>query len=106
MLSIQDMALQLVYSKGMTEVEAIAEIENTHQLSPLTRASIRDTLDMWRRFHPVKIRDGTERCYFCGVKVGEKQYCYGCNWWICSSCDTEQPIGKHDVKDHYRLPTL
>ena len=107
--SIQDIALELVFSKGMTETDAIAEIEQTHQLSPLTISSIRDTLDMWQHFHPPylmrgKTRDVTELCYFCEKKVSEAQYCYGCQNWICSSCDTEQPIGKHNVKDHYRAP--
>ena len=83
-LSIQDIALELVFHKGMSETDAIAELEKTHQLSPLTIVSIRDTLDMWRHFHPVKTRDVTELCHFCGKKVGKESYCYGCETWICS----------------------
>ena len=103
--SIQDIALELVFNKGMLENEAIAEIEKTHQLSPLTIASIRDTLDMWRYFHPPylmrgKTRDVTELCYFCERKVGEAQYCYGCGFWVCNSCDFGQPSGKHKPNAH------
>ena len=104
MLSVQDIALELVFNKGMPENAAIAEIEKTTPLSPLTIASVRDTLDRWRRFHPVKMRDVSELCYFCEKKVGEAQFCYGCQEWVCSEHDTEQPVGKHNVKDHYRLP--
>ena len=103
--SVQDQALQLVFSKGMSEAEAIAEIEQTHQLSPLTIASIRDTIDIWRYHHLVKPRDVTELCYFCGKKVGEAQFCYGCQNWICNGCDGEQPTGKHQVGDHITIPT-
>ena len=104
-LSIQDIALELVFNKGMSDKEAIAELEKTYKLSPLIVASIRDTLDRWRQFHPVKTRDGTERCYFCGKKVGEEYFCYGCGWFVCSECDGERPLGKHKVGDHITIPT-
>ncbi len=105
MLSVQDLAIQMVFNKGMTEKDAIAELEKTRQLSPLTIASIRDKLDMWRHFHPIKTRDVSERCYFCEKKVGGAQFCYGCGFWVCDECDGEHPVGNHKPGDHITIPT-
>ncbi len=111
MQSVQDQVADLVLKKGMTETDAVAEIESKlmGKLPQNVRASVHDTLDM-HRYHRARqkgwYRDVTELCYFCEKKVGEAQFCYGCQNWVCSECDNNDdiPVGRHDVRDHYRAP--
>ena len=44
-------------------------------------------------------------CHFCGKRVGEEGYCFGCGAWICDECNIGHPVGDHTVEDH-RNPKL
>ena len=104
-LSVQDQAIQLVIQKGMTIPDAIAEIEAklNGRLPDNIRLSIRNAVDFYEHYHPhlkKGMLDLTEKCYFCGKRLGEEYYCYGCGWWCCNSCDFGHPVGEHNIKDH------
>ena len=47
------------------------------------------------------------RCHFCGKKVSAAYYCYGCDYYICSECEVDDPpMGKHDITDHTLMRRL
>lgn len=39
-------------------------------------------------------------CYFCGKKVDDGSFCYGCGHFVCIECDETGPLGAHKVEDH------
>jgi len=42
----------------------------------------------------------TKVCHFCGKKVTEDEYCFGCGNYVCSCCDKNEPFGDHKVEEH------
>lgn len=49
---------------------------------------------------PQYLEDEYPACYFCGQRVNDAQYCYGCQSYVCNNCDQTHVIGKHDVSEH------
>ena len=111
MLSIQDQVLNLIVHKGMTEADAVAEIEVVlHATLPLNiRESIRDCVDMYyyhqSRQYGGGVKDLSNTCYWCALPLSDEYYFYGCGFWICSEHDQTQPVGQHRPIDHLTSPT-
>lgn len=43
----------------------------------------------------------------CRASCGEKDFCYGCGFFVCSDCDAGTlPMGEHDVTEHWEEPLL
>jgi len=108
-LSVQDQVVNLVVNKGMTERDAIEEIESIlHTTLPANiKASIRDSIHSHyyhraRTYGGLEIKDLTNKCYFCETPLSDAYYCYRCGFWLCSEHDTECPVGHHNVRDHLK----
>ena len=39
-------------------------------------------------------------CYFCNREVGEDDFCFGCQQYICDKCDDSEQAGDHEPEDH------
>lgn len=47
-------------------------------------------------------RQGTGPCVRCHVLCGHRDFCYGCDAFVCEACSPAEtaPEGKHGVGDH------
>ncbi len=39
-------------------------------------------------------------CFFCARFVDEEYWCFGCEQYVCTECDVDQPWDEHDIDDH------
>jgi hypothetical protein len=42
-------------------------------------------------------------CYFCGAAVGDDDYCFGCNEYVCEACGATFCVGRHSPECHAAL---
>lgn len=39
-------------------------------------------------------------CYFCGKRVTEQDWCFGCEHYVCLPCYGDPPLFGHKLEDH------
>lgn len=45
-------------------------------------------------------------CYFCKKSLSDYNFCYGCQNFVCETCDLVEQAGKHTVEEHRGNPNL
>ena len=40
------------------------------------------------------------RCYFCHKEIDGESYCFGCQKFVCGSCDRDGRSGEHTIEEH------
>lgn len=49
------------------------------------------------------VLDEPAKCYLCSQPIDgnpDDAYCYGCQQFVCDTCDVASPMGEHDPEAH------